>query len=105
MQIVQTACKKVETCTSSSYLLLIVGLAAHITTSLMFSKVKKQCSVKLIRRDFLSYTLWALSYREVGGAVSHESSFSMLAHDLHLYHYHQHQKLRQHHHWFYQHPL
>ena len=54
MQIVQTEYKTVETCTSSSYLLLlIVGLAAGITTSLLFTEVR---SVKLIPRDFLSYT-------------------------------------------------
>lgn len=63
MQIVQTEYKTVETCTHSSYLLtctyssylllLIVGFAAGITTSLLFTEVR---SVKLIPRDFLSYT-------------------------------------------------
>ena len=72
MQIVQTEYKTVETCTHSSYLLtctsssylltctyssylllMIVGFAAGITTSLLFTEVR---SVKLIPRDFLSYT-------------------------------------------------
>ena len=54
MQIVQTEYKTVETCISASHLLLmIIGLAPGITTSLLLTELR---SVKLIPRDFLSYT-------------------------------------------------